>query len=374
MKNASPGLIAYLAANTNLIFADLWTFTCKNGTVLRYTNWDTNLTVGGNTFACSDVLLENGKLKWTRGLEVNETDLTCYPNLGAQYGSPSTVGGLPFLQASKQGILDRATARRERLFMPTPGDVSLGTVLLFLGEVTDINPLTQNMAVLKCKDATNLLNIQMPRRQYQPTCPWTFGDSNCTVNRSSLTKTSSVASSTGTNINCALADAAGFYNYGVVAFTSGQNNGQSRAIKNWIPGTVTLTGPSPFAPAIGDTFTITPGCGKSLDGQIQQFNASVQPATTTPNVIVVGLTNAAGFFNNGMLLMTSGPCVGQSQTISSWSNGTAVLANSLSQPPNAGDECTLTSPASNTGNTCTGYNNIVNFGGQPFVPVPETAY
>lgn len=447
MKQASSGLISLLATKKELIFADLWTFTLKNGTVLRYTNWDTNLKVGGNTFASHDVILVGGKIKQTRGLEVNETDLTCYPNL---LGTPSLVGSIPFLKACVTGLLDRATAQRERIFMPTPGDVSLGTVRIFLGEITEID-VTRNTAILKCKDATNLLNIYMPRRQYQPTCPWTFGDSNCTFNKSSLTVTSSVgAGSNGVTLLSALAQVDGYFNFGAVMMISGLNNNVSRAIKSYQTGVVTLTGafPQPLSP--GDTFNITPGCSKNLNGQVQIFNGSAVTGNTpsiilasmgtaagtynglllvftdgalngqsqiiaswspnqaimaapftaepgyldnfiikngnktvatgnvvtalTSTVIPVGLTNASGFFNGGTLQFTSGANIGQVQTISSWSNGIATVASAFSNTPVVGDECALTSVTSATQGTCNGYANNINFGGEPFVPIPETAY
>ena len=116
-----------------------------------------------------DVLIVGGKFKQVRGLEVNETDVTCYPNLGALQGNASTVGGVPFLQAVRAGLFDRAIITRQRAFLTSWADttVSMGAVTLFLGEVTD-SEITRNQAILKCKDATNLLNIYMPRRQYQP--------------------------------------------------------------------------------------------------------------------------------------------------------------------------------------------------------------
>jgi uncharacterized phage protein (TIGR02218 family) len=446
MKLASPGLIALLASTKDLIMTDLWTFSLVNGTVLRYTTWDQDLTVAANTFKSHDVILASGKITQTRGLEVNETDLTCYPNLTT---SPSKIGNIPFLQALRSGLLDNATAQRERIFMPTPGDVSLGTVRIFLGLVTEVD-ITRNVATVKCKDITYLLNIYMPRRQYMPTCAWTFGDSNCTIDKAALAATSAIGTgSTPTNIVCSLTQASGFFNFGTVTMTGGLNSGVSRAVKNFSPHSVTLTGPFPQPLAVGDTFSIVPGCSKNLNAPTQQFNGaaadgnspmfiqnnigsaagayngmnmtftsgalngqtqpiaqwqptaasmqfsfSAKPAvgdsfnivtpsgvvsgvvetTLSPQVIPLGLTNANGFFNGGMLQFTSGVCVGETRTISSWANGVATLANNLGSTPSPGDECTLTTVGTNNNATCTGYNNVINFGGESFIPIPETAY
>jgi hypothetical protein len=256
MKTASSALKTYLANNRNLIFADLWTITTKSGVVLNYTTWDRDLTVGGVVYKSHDVILKQGKFKQTRGLEINQVDLTCYPSLGNQGNiPPSMVNGVPFLKAIRTGIFDRAVVQRQRLYMPTPGDTSLGTITLFLGEIIDGNP-SQNIGIFKCADATNLLNIYMPRRQYQPTCAWTFGDSNCTFNKAALTVNSAVGQgSSGTIIYAALTEASGYFNYGTVKFLSGVNAGWSRAIKTYARGQITLTGPFPSQPAVGDQFS-----------------------------------------------------------------------------------------------------------------------
>jgi hypothetical protein len=56
----------------------------------------------------------------------------------------------------------------------------------------------------------------------------------------------------------------GTYTLGRMVFTSGLNNTFQRFITNWDGNaTLTLINPLPFAVAIGDSFTIYPGCDKS---------------------------------------------------------------------------------------------------------------
>lgn len=457
MKNASPGLTALLNSSLIFIMADLWTFTLKNGVILRYTNYDINLAVGSDVFSSRDVLVTGGNLKQTRGLQVNETDVTCDPNLGANGESPSVVGSTPFLRAVSESMFNRAAVSRDRVFMPTPGDTSLGTINIFLGEISDV-AVTRNQAILKAKDATNLLNIYMPRRQYQPTCAWVFGDANCGFDRSSLAVSSSVGNaSSGSTIYCTLTDASGKYNNGTVKFTSGVNNELTRSVKNYAPGIITLVAPFPNQAAVADTFTITPGCNKTFTGQSQSYTGSATTGSTTarilidnaasagtyngfylkatsggnsgsmsqiltwvPNLVTLvtpfslqpdvgdtyqigtfdgttftpvdsaacvsgirvnqiptNLTNADGTFNGGTILGTSGVNVGITLTISIWTNGSAQLANPFPNVPNVGDTFNLTTSVGSTQSTCTGYwgsDADLHFGGQPFVPVPETAY
>lgn len=459
MKNASSNLVTLLGDTRDLVMADLWSFTLKNGTTLNYTDWDADLTISATTYKSHDVLITGGKIKQTRGLEDNETDITLYPNLGAPQGSPSLVGEIPFLQACVFGLFDRATAQRQRVFCPGPitsanpqSFATYGPVRVFLGEIDEVD-ITRNTAIFKCKDATHLLNIYMPRRQFQPTCSWTFGDTNCTFDVASLAVNATAGAGTTSTMILAssLTQAAGYFNYGTVEFTSGLNTGVSRSVKNFSSGVVQLNGPFPQAIATGDAFTITPGCSKNYATNSQQFNGSVQNGSTpllilsgngsppgtyngytitftsgildgdsavigawqpnaatmatffptepavgdtfnivspagtvvdsgtvttplTASVIPCGLNNANGFFNGGTLLFTSGSNVGQSQTISTWINGIATMATGFSNVPVLGDELTITSSTSANGGTCTGYANTANFGGEPFVPIPETAY
>lgn len=373
MKTASPALIAILnSSTTDYLMADIWKITLKNGTILKYTNADINLTVGSDTYIANDVHVDGGKINWETGLEVGEDDITMYPNQGL---TPSLVGLIPYNIAVPGGLFDRASVIRSRLFMTTWGVTTPGAVILFVGEMTNAK-ISQNIVTASSKDLRNLLNVFMPSRQYQPTCPFVFGDANCGFDRSTIAVNSSVTSISGSLINCNLAQAAGFFNNGIIKFTSGKNNGQFRSVKSWIPGTIQIVAPFPVTPQPGDTFTITPGCTKNFSGATSAFAATAQSGSTQ-NVINTALTNASGFFNGGTLQFTSGLNVGQVQTINSWSNGVATLAGSFSNVPALGDECELTAISTNITNSCSdhfGGNAPLHFGGQRFLPVPETSY
>lgn len=372
MKAASPALIAILDGNTDFRIADIWAFALSDGTNLYYTDADIDLTYSGKTYIHNDVLCTGGKVDWTTGLDVAQDEITVYPNQGP---SPSLVGNIPFSEAVIGGLFDRCMVTRSRFFMTAWGDTSPGPVVLFVGQITDTK-LTQNSITMTSKDLRNLLNIFMPPRVYQPTCPFVFGDGNCGFDRSTIAVNSTVTGVSGSTITCALSQAAGFFNNGTVKFTSGVNENVSRSVKSWVPGTVQIVAPFPLLPAIGDAFTITPGCTKNFAGQENQFSAAALNGSTQ-NVIYTALTNAAGYFNGGTLLFTSGLNVGQQQTITSWANGIATLSGSFSNVPTIGDECEVTQISTNTTNSCTGHFGAdapLHFGGQRFLPVPETSY
>lgn len=372
MKTANSALQALLAQD-EFIYADLWTFALRSGVTKYYADFSLDLTVGGNTFTSQAVCLTGAKYKVQRGLQVDEDDVTLAPI----YGSTESVNGVGILQAIREGAFDRAVVTHQRQFMPmytnpAQPNLSANPLTLFVGEVSD-SDVTRVQANIKIKSMLNLLNIYMPRRQYQPTCSWVFGDSNCTFARSGVTSSSSVgSSSTGSTIICGLSQGAGYFNNGVVKMTSGANSGLSRSVKTYSPGNITLVAPFPNPPQVGDTFNIMPGCSKNFAGPTSEFNATAQ-AGSTNSVIYCGINQAAGYFNGGTIQGTSGANVGQTRTINSWLQGVAYLSSAFPNNPAVNDEFALTAVSTNTQGSCTGYSNTAHFGGMPFIPVPETA-
>lgn len=64
----------------------------------------------------------------------------------------------------------------------------------------------------------------------------------------------------------------GYFAYGFVKFTSGQNAGYKGEVRSFAPGQVSLGLPLPFPIAVGDAFTIVAGCDRSLGTCIGRFN------------------------------------------------------------------------------------------------------
>ncbi len=258
MKSASGALIALLAGN-QFIFADLYTITTITGAVYRYTNADIDLTVSGNVFISTGAQFKRGNTRTIVGLEVDTLDLTIYAD------STHLMGGVPILQALQNGALDGAYVQLERTFMASWGDTSAGTIILFTGRVSEAQ-FSRTEANVKVKSDLELLNIQMPRNLYQPSCLHTLFDASCGKIKSSFAAAAVVAAgSTKAILNCGLGQASGYFDQGTVTFTGGVNNGVTRTIKIYTPGVVVLSYPLQAAPANGDTFNAYPGCDKTQD-------------------------------------------------------------------------------------------------------------
>jgi uncharacterized phage protein (TIGR02218 family) len=177
------------------------------------------------------------------------------------------VGGLPFLAACVQGAFDGAELQLERAFMATYGDTSVGTVIMFVGRVAEID-LGRAVATFTINSHLELLNLQLPRNLWQPGCVNSLGDPSCGVSLASFAVSGSAAAgSSASAITATLGQPTSYFDQGKLIFTSGANTSLTRSVKSWVagsPGTIALLAPFPNTPATGDSFTIYPGCDKTL--------------------------------------------------------------------------------------------------------------
>jgi uncharacterized phage protein (TIGR02218 family) len=97
----------------------------------------------------------------------------------------------------------------------------------------------------------------------------------CKVDLAALRETGSVSSSADAlHITpvAGLTGTSGYFNDGVLAFTSGVMDGFKMEVKSWNGTVITLYLPMPLQPGNGDTFTIEPGCNKTIADCQDKFN------------------------------------------------------------------------------------------------------
>lgn len=284
MKAASPALIALLSSANQFIMADLYTITLVGGSILRYSAASTTISANGYTFALGPKF-ERSKTKIVIGTQVDELEVRIYTD------PTDLVGGVPFLQAAWQGQLDGALLQLERAFMPTYGDTSPGTVVLFAGRVSDID-CTRTGIDLKCRSHLELLNIQMPRRLWQSSCTHTFGDPMCQFDRSSMQLTfaaepGSTQAQVATSVDPTPAN---LYVQGTIVGVTGANAGSSRTVANMGSGWVSVKLPFLSSVVIGDQFQLLPGCDRTLATCTNVFNNAIHfggfPFIPTPETAV----------------------------------------------------------------------------------------
>ena len=204
MKPASSALVTYLnnaRANPDmpLIMADIFTFTMLSGTILCYTNVDVTFTHNGNTYLANSILVDGLKYKASVGLEVDQQQITV-----AAMSTDTITGGAPFLQALRDGSFDGCEIERERVFFSDViGGTAIGSVTLFKGRLGVIDEIRADQsAKLTVNSDLVLLDIDMPRNVYQPTCLHTLYDSGCTLVQNTFSSSGTAGSgSTASVIN-----------------------------------------------------------------------------------------------------------------------------------------------------------------------------
>ncbi len=143
---------------------------------------------------------------------------------------------------------------RDRVFFSDRiGGTAIGSVLLFKGRLGTVDQIGRTSAKLTVNSDLVLLDIDMPRNVYQPTCLHTLYDSGCTLVKNAFGTNGTVGSgSTASVINWSGASAN--FQQGSITFTSGVNAGVTANVElRRSPATsLTLGYPLQSPPAPGD--------------------------------------------------------------------------------------------------------------------------
>lgn len=253
MRSVSAGLATHLSESATTLVT-MWRIERKDGTVFRFTDHNTDLEYGGDTYA-SAIGYERSAVASNSSLAVGTTELKGMLDADSILASD--------LEA---GLWDGAEVR---IFAANWANLAQGEMKVLrgtLGEVT-VNDLGTFEAELR--------SLADPLQQsigslYLATCKVDLGSTKCGINLAfggGFTAADSVASApddvtlvlvgTGTSL---LPD--GWFDRGVAIWQTGLNAGVAREVIGWTQGTLTLDllGPPPFAIAPGDTLYIQAGC------------------------------------------------------------------------------------------------------------------
>ena len=306
MKTAGSALIAYLngtrGSDAPLFMADCYTITLASGsvagiasgTVLAVTSLDVPVLLNGITYVANSFLVDGLKYRCSIGVSVDQQQVTL--------SSPSsmTVGGVPFLQAVQQGLLDGAEIQRDRAFFTSfSGNlplVPIGSILLFKGRVADVTSVGRTSASVNVASDLTLLAIDMPWRRLQTNCLHVLYDGGCKAARSSYTFAGSVGSgSSVSTLNWSGANSN--FQQGALTFTSGANTGVTATITGAGAGYLSLGYPLPNVPSVGDTFTAAYGCDHTTGtcaSRFSNFANFVGFPFIPPPTILTGPLSATG--------------------------------------------------------------------------------
>jgi hypothetical protein len=356
-----PLLIALFASADQYLMADLYTITTMNGLVLRYTSLDQPLTVGGNTFLSSPLIVRSS-IKQSVGVEVDDMQITVYPD------ASDMIGGDTWAGAAYKGILDNATFLVERAFFaPTWADY-ISKIYRFGGFISDIQQGGRTQIPISIKSDLFKLNLKLPLNIYQTTCRHALYDSGCGVNKATYQVASSVlAGSTQSLINCGLTQAGGTTGtYSM--YTFGLADGEKSQFVAMFPRLVTVCTAIYINGIPQTTWTAE---YKGTEALI------LFPTPPADGLIISGdfTYQTAGWFDLGTVVFTSGMNSGISRTVKSYAPGVLTFSLPFPYPPAVGDTFHVYAGCDKTMVTCNAkFSNLTHFSGEPFIPPAETAY
>lgn len=271
MRTASADLQAFLLSKSPFWTADLYTVQFTNGQTLRMTSSDQPIVANGYTFVPTTPAVKRGtwSVKYTQEVPVlNFTIFSTGTDFKDQLGNT-----LNLKEAAHNGLFDYAYIELDRAFMPTFGDVSLGTVLLFGGRTAGISISALGIQIT-AKGDNVLMQQYMPKNMYQLGCIHMLYDAGCTLSQTAHTLTQAVGSGTINTIFLPWSSAPSspsYYVQGSVQITSGNGEGQIRSIVAANSTGISLTYPLYTLPAPGDTMAVSQGCAKNQNACKNQF-------------------------------------------------------------------------------------------------------
>jgi len=245
-----------------------WTITRTDGTVFRYTTLDVDLTWRGDTYKTCASLASTASENVVGLSESGNVEINAIINSN-NFKDEELLAGWFDGATVEAWVVPWQTDEGEypfRIFFGLLGQITKGTVSFKADVVTQASIAQQK----------NLLDI------YMPSCRHVLGDSNCGVSLAGLQVSGAVTSITqpttpGLSRKRVFLDSArteddGYFNFGVLTWTTGENAGQSNHVDTSVGSTITLWDACAYRIEIGDQYTMTPGCDKLSDTCKNKFS------------------------------------------------------------------------------------------------------
>ena len=136
----------------------------------------------------------------------------------------------------------------------------VGGVRLFQGRVSTVDSVGRTQATLTVASDLVVLDYDMPKNLFSPTCLHVLYDAGCGVIRGTYSVNGTAESGSTSNAINTFVAAAG-HAQGSLVWTSGANANVRATVKSVNVGvSLALIYPLPFAPTVGDAFTVAFGC------------------------------------------------------------------------------------------------------------------
>jgi len=256
MKSATSQLAAHLAGETTTL-ATCWKVTRRDGEVFGFTDHDFDLTVDGQVY--------EARTGYTRSAVHAIADLSV-DNLDIESALDSETLNAADLRA---GVWDGAEVE---IFLINWAALSQGRIILKRGTIGQID-LKDTVFKAELRGLTQALSQQIVEL-YTPDCRADLGDARCNVDIAALNVAGSVTAVTDRYgfTDSSRTEADGYWNGGLVTWTSGENAGRKMEVGTFAAGMFSLFLPMPSEIALGDTYSVYPGCDKTFATCKSRFN------------------------------------------------------------------------------------------------------
>lgn len=257
MSRAMFGTMSTHISGETLTLCHCWQITLTNGTVYRLTDHDQDLTFLGETFI-SDGGFTISMLESGENLAVDNCELTVLFKSCAVSRSDIV-----------NGFYDGA---RVNVFLVNWADTA-SYCYLPGGYLTRSKDSDYGVGVFELVGLASKSNQKVGKKLI-PTCDADVGDSRCGVAMGPFTVTGTITSVTNNQIftDSANVEASGYFNYGKLTWTSGNNNGVVSEVKLFASGQFTLLDPTPSPVQVGDGYSAQRGCDRTSDTCKNVFN------------------------------------------------------------------------------------------------------
>jgi uncharacterized phage protein (TIGR02218 family) len=290
-----PAAITTARQSASSRLCKIWRIERTDGTVLRFTEHDRDLTVDGETFLAT-ASFDPSSIKVNADLSVSDMDVQ-----GAFDSSYITAEDL---------LAGRYNGASFWVAECLWDNVAAGKDIQKFGWLGNVKE-AGGQFVAELLGPERILNRNI-LRLYTVACAWTLGDSRCGVTLAGYTQAGTVSSVTSrrvfgvTGISVPGGEEADWFTFGKVTFTSGANDGLSMEVKNFDGTEVELMLPMPFDVAPSDTFDIVTGCNKSLGACRYRFNNVLNfggfPHAPQSDDVIKGIVNTETAPTNNAIL------------------------------------------------------------------------
>ena len=255
----SPVLVLADHVYTLTKWAQIWTITRTDGAIYRFTSLDRDLTFQGLTYQACDSMSPTASEMATQLGAIGNMELTGLIS-DTSITDEDLANGLfngATVEVWKVPWENQGGEIPFRLLAGTLGDVRLGAVA-FTAEVITPGATIQQRPLLD---------------EYTPGCPYELGDARCAFDLPSLQVSGTVdavfniiapnSQRRRKFTDSSRAEAAQYFDFGEITWTSGANSGITSDVKSFAAGVFVLWELLPNDIALGDTYTALPGCDKS---------------------------------------------------------------------------------------------------------------